>query len=488
MKSLRDLTEQLRKTAGDAEFVAALAASGADALDVRFADLPGRWHHVTVPVTRVDESLFASGVGFDGSSVSGFKRVERGDMVLIPDRLTAQAEEWDGRIIVAVLSSAAEAQLKTPFPLDPRLTALRAERALAESGHADMSLWAPELEFYAFSSVAYDERRNGSFFSVRSDEAGWSDPDSESDGLGYRIRAGGGYHASPPCDRFFEFRNEVAARLQDAGIPVKYHHHENGAPGQLEVELIGEPLVPAADHVMLGKHIVRNTAAEWGLAATFMPRPLLAEAGSGLHVHVKLMRAGAPVFHGEGGYAGLSESALHFVGGILSHGRALSAIVSPSTNSYRRLRPGYEAPTNLFFSEGNRSAAIRVPRYATRPEAKTIEYRPPDATANPYLMMAALLAAGLDGLDRRVDPTAHGFGPFDRNVHELPRKERNRIVPLPATIEEALDALERDADFLTTRGIFADEFAATWIELKREEIETIASHPHPGEYGLYFDC
>jgi len=488
MESLGELTGRLRAASSDAEFVDLLAASDADAADVRFTDLPGRWHHVTIPASRVDGALFASGVGFDGSSVSGFKRVERGDMVLLPDRRTAQAEEWNGRTVVALLASAAEAQTRNPFALDPRLTAVRAEQALSASGFADESLWSPELEFYVFSSVAYDERRSGSFFAVASEEAGWDHPDGQTPCLGYRVRTGAGYHASPPCDRFFEFRNEVVARMLDAGIPVKYHHHENGAPGQLEIELLAEPLVQAADHVMLAKHIIRNSALEWDLAATFMPKPVLGEPGSGLHVHIRLTRGGAPVFYGEGGYANLSTTALHFVGGILAHGRALSAVVSPSTNSYRRLRPGYEAPTNLFFSAGNRSAAIRIPRYATRPESLTIEYRPPDATANPYLMMAALLAAGLDGLRSETDPKSKGFGPFDRNVHELPRRERDRIAPLPATIEEALAELERDSSFLAAGGIFTEDFVGTWLDLKREEIEAIASHPHPGEYGLYFDC
>jgi glutamine synthetase len=488
MQSLQELTTRLRTAGSDAEFVESVTASGADAVDIRFTDLPGRWHHVTVPAARVDAGLLTGGVGFDGSSVSGFKRVERGDMVLLPDRSTAQAEEWNGRVIVALLSMAAEAQSRSPFLLDPRLTAIRAERALMGSGYADVSIWSPELEFYVFSGVAYDERRNGSFFSVASDETGWNGSDACAAGLGYRIRTGAGYHASPPCDRYFEFRNELVARMQDAGIPVKYHHHENGAPGQLEIELLGEPLVQAADHVMLAKHIIRNTALERDLAATFMPKPLMGEAGSGFHVHVKLLRGGRPLFHADEGYAGLSQEAMHFIGGILSHGRALSAIVSPSTNSYRRLRPGYEAPTNLFFSAGNRSAAIRIPRYATEPESKTIEYRPPDATANPYLMTAALLAAGMDGIEKKTDPKARGFGPFDRNVHELPRRERDRIAPLPATIEQALDALEADSEFLTIGGIFTEDFVETWLDLKREEIEMIASHPHPGEYSLYFDC
>jgi glutamine synthetase len=488
MEILGELTRRLRAASSDAEFVELLTGGGTDALDVRFTDLPGRWHHVTIPACRVDAALFASGVGFDGSSVSGFKRVERGDMVLLPDRTTVQAEDWNGQAIAVLLASAAEAQTRNPFSLDPRLTAARAERVLAASGFADESLWSPELEFYVFSSVTYDERRSGSFFAVASEEAGWEAPDGAAPGLGYRVRTGAGYHASPPCDRFFEFRNEVVTRMLDAGIPVKYHHHENGAPGQLEVELMAEPLVRAADHVMLAKHVIRNTALEWDLAATFMPKPLLGEAGSGLHVHIRLTSAGAPVFYAEGGYASLSETALHFVGGILAHGRALSAIVSPSTNSYRRLRPGYEAPTNLFFSAGNRSAAIRIPRYATRPDSLTLEYRPPDATANPYLMMAALLAAGLDGLRNGIDPKSKGFGPFDRNVHDLPRRERDRIAPLPATVEEALAELERDARFLAAGGIFTDDFVDTWLDLKREEIESIASHPHPGEYGLYFDC
>jgi glutamine synthetase len=485
---LVDLARALRSAPGDDQFVRSLTESAIDLVDLYFADLVGRWHHVTLPAARLSPGIFSLGVGFDGSSVPGFKSVERGDMVLLPDRATVLVDEVDGHAVASMLASAAEAESREPFALDPRVIARRAERVLAASGHADESLWSAELEFYVFSSADYGDAPDGAFYRVGSEETGWTGDDDPGAPLGYRIQPRSGYHAAPPCDMHFGLRNEIVARMERAGIPVKYHHHENGAPGQVEIELLPEPLALAADHTMLGKHIVRNTAAEWDLAATFMPKPISTEPGNGLHFHVKLLRGGSAVLHGDGGYAGLSEKALHFIGGILTHGRALAALTNPSTNSYRRLRPGFEAPTNLFFSAGNRSAAIRIPQYATRPEEKTIEYRPGDATANPYVAMSALLAAGLDGLEREIDPREHGFGPFDENIHGVVSALRAEILPLPSTLEEALEELSCDAQFLIASGIFPPEFPATWIELKEREADVVRTHPHPSEYGLYFDC
>ena len=471
----------------DDEFIQGMRNIGIEFLDIRFVDLPGRWHHVTIPTEAVAASLFRLGVGFDGSS-AGFKSVESGDMVLIPDRSTVAVEDVDGRAVASLLGTAAEADTRRPFSLDPRVIARRSEEALRAAGHADESIWSPELEFYVFSGVSYDNGRSGAFYEVESIDAGWVDPESPEAARGYRIQPGAGYDAAPPSDVHFALRNEIAHRMQSLGIPVKYHHHENGAPGQMEIELLGEPLMDSADHLMHGKHVVRTTADDWGTTATFMPHPVATEAGNGLHFHIKLRRGGEPVFHGEESYAGLSETALYFIGGILTHGRALSAITNPSTNSYRRLRPGYEAPTNLFFSAANRSAAIRIPRYATEPDTKTIEYRPPDASGNPYLTMAALLAAGLDGIERSIDPRENGFGPFDTNIHGLPREERDRIVPLPATLEEALDELRADSDFLTANDVFPRDFVRVWTTLKMNEIEHVRTQPHPKEYDLYYDC
>ncbi|MCK4511745.1 glutamine synthetase, partial [bacterium] len=391
------------------------------------------------------------------------------------------------RPTAVLIATAAEADSRTPFSRDPRIIAARAEEILAASGHADVSLWSPELEFYLFSRATYGEGPSGAHYEVFSDSAGWPDPELDED-LGYRIRQGTGYHAIPPSDMTFDLRNEMTLHMQDAGIPVKYHHHENGAPGQVEIEVLSESLLQAGDHVMLGKYIVRNTAAHWGKAATFMPKPLATESGNGMHFHVKLMRDGQPIFYDEAGYAGLSEKALHFIGGILEHGRALAAITNPTTNSYRRLRPGFEAPTNLFFSAANRSAAIRIPAYATAPDAKTIEFRPSDATGNPYLIMAALLAAGLDGMERHHDPRDNGFGPFDVDMSTLSQSERKNIVPLPSRLEEALDELEQDSAFLTQSGIFPEGFVSIWIDMKRREAEEVRTRPHPFEYDLFFDC
>ncbi|MCD4691170.1 glutamine synthetase beta-grasp domain-containing protein [bacterium] len=371
MGHITEATTRLRTTSTPDEFIRLLHEMGVAMLDLRFADLPGRWHHVTVPVAALTASTLEDGVGFDGSSVPGFKTVERGDMVLIPDRTTANLDAFAEEPTVLAICTVAEADTRQPFERDPRVIAARAEAVLRDSGHADTSLWSPELEFYIFTSVDYDEGDAGSYYAVESLEAGWSDSD-ERTSPGYRIAPGRGYHAIPPTDMTWDMRNEMTVLMLDSGIPVKYHHHENGAAGQVEIEVFHEPLLAAADNLLLGKYIVRNTADAWGAAATFMPKPLATESGNGMHFHVKLQRDGKPIFYDEAGYAGLSQQALHFIGGILEHGRALTAVTNPSTNSYRRLRPGFEAPTNLFFSAANRSAAIRIPAYATEPHAKAI--------------------------------------------------------------------------------------------------------------------
>jgi glutamine synthetase len=486
MQELRELSIRLREADSHDEAGALCAESGIDYVDVRFADLPGRWHHVTLPAARVGARLFEDGVGFDGSSVPGFKTVEQGDMVVLADRSTAVVEESGPYLIVSFIASAAEADSRELFKLDPRVIAGRAADALRASGHADTALFGPELEFYLFSSVDYGSSPSGAFYDIGCDEVGWTDVDEPT--TGHRIRPGGGYHAMPPCDRTFEVRNEITARMVAAGIPVKYHHHENGAPGQVEIELLSRPLVEAADDCMLGKYIAKMTAIEWGLSATFMPKPLAGESGSGLHFHIRLEKNGLPVFHGREGYAGLSDTALHFIGGILEHGAALTAVTNPSTNSFRRLRPGFEAPTNRVFSAANRSAAIRIPKYTTEPEAKTVEYRPSDATSNPYLACAALIAAGLDGMERKIDPRERGFGPLEQNIHNLSEEERRGIPGLPLTLHESLEALEADGDFLSERGVFPDDFVPVWTRLKWKEVDAIRSAPHPGEYELSFDC
>ncbi|MBD3368171.1 MAG: type I glutamate--ammonia ligase [Candidatus Eisenbacteria bacterium] len=486
MQYLRELSLRLREAASYDEAGTICSEAGVDYVDLRFADLPGRWHHVTLPAARVGAKLFEDGVGFDGSSVPGYLTVEKGDMVLLADPATAIVEESGPYLVVSYLASAAEADTRELFPLDPRVLAKKAEEILAASGHADTALLGPELEFYLFTTVDYGSSCGSAFYSLGSDEAGWTDADEPT--TGHRILPGRGYHAMPPCDRTFQVRNEIVARMAAAGIPVKYHHHENGAPGQVEIELLSRPLVEAADDCMIGKYIAKMTAIEWGLSATFMPKPLLGESGSGLHFHMRLEKAGRPVFHDERGYAGLSEAALHFIGGILEHGAALTAVTNPSTNSYRRLRPGFEAPTNRVFSAANRSAAIRIPKYTTEPSAKTVEYRPSDATCNPYLAAAALIAAGLDGMERGIDPRERGFGPLEKNIHRLSDKERRGIPALPLTLHEALEALADDGGFLASSGIFPETFVPVWTGLKWEEVDAIRSAPHPGEFDLSFDC
>jgi len=470
------------------EFLAFMRKEEVEAVDLKVCDLVGRWHHVSLPACRVDEGLLEDGVGFDGSNFKGFKRVEAGDMVLMPDVSTAFVDPFFEDLTLSVICSVLEAGTLAPYPRDPRGVARRAEAALRMSGLADEARFGPELEFYLVDRVTYKNDAFGARYEMISGEA-----DANGDGDGYwggrRIQPKGGYHACPPEDRYFNVRAEMVRMLEAAGVEVRYHHHEVGAPGQQEIEVTMQPLTRAGDVVMMAKYFVRMVAERNGLVATFMPKPFCGEAGTGMHFHQHLFLEGRPLFYAEHAYGRLSPLALSYVAGILSHAGALLALTNPSTNSFRRLVPGYEAPVNAFFSLANRSAAIRIPEYAVRPEEVRIEFRPPDPTCNPYLAMAGMLLAGLDGMKRRLDPTAMGFGPYDENVFEWSEEDRRRrIRPLPDSFEAALQALEEDTAFLLADGVFDEALLRDWCRIGRDQCMALRLRPHPYEVELLLGC
>jgi glutamine synthetase len=453
-------------------------------IDLKFSDLWGRWHHLTIPASQFTPDLMEEGVGFDGSAV-GLKSVKAGDMVLVPDLDTGFIDPFWEVPTLSFICTTLEADTKEIFPNDPRNVALRAEASMRASGIADKSLWGPEFEFYIFDRVEYEYGMNRSGYVVESSEADWGGGAS---GHGHVIPIHGGYHVIPPKDALFNLRTEMTLLLEKMGVPVKYHHHEVGGPGQCEIETPLMGLVEAADATMIVKYVTKMVARAHGMTATFMPKPLHGEAGNGMHFHQHLFKDGKNLFYDPEGYGLHSKLALSYIGGLLQHGPALLGITNPSTNSYRRLVPGYEAPVNAFFSLGNRSAAVRIPRYATHPDAVRMEFRPPDATCNVYLAVAAQLLAGLDGVKCQIDPTAEGFGPIDDNVFAWTDEERATIKPLPVSLKEALDALRADRDFLLAGGVFSEDLIERWIAFKmEEEYYQVRNRPHPYEMKLYFD-
>ncbi|MGC9356843.1 MAG: type I glutamate--ammonia ligase, partial [Anaerolineae bacterium] len=434
-------------------------------VDFKFSDLWGRWHHVTLPVSQFTPRLMENGVGFDGSSV-GFKTVSSGDMVMVPELSTGFLDPFWEMPTLSFICSTLEADTRNIFPYDPRNIALRAEAYLKEAGVADVSLWGPEFEFYVFDGVSYENGMNVASYRVDSVEADWK---SEEMGSGYTIPRHGGYHAIPPQDHLFNLRAWICMHLESMGVEIKYHHHEVGGPGQCEIETPLLPLVKAADATLLIKYITRMSAFELGMTATFMPKPLFGEAGSGMHFHQFIWKDDVNLCYDAEGYGCISDVGRYYIGGLLHHGGAVMAFTNPSTNSYRRLIPGYEAPISAIYSLANRSAAIRIPKYANRPDTARLEFRPPDATSNPYLAMAAQLLAGVDGILKKMDPTEMGFGPVDEDIFSWPAKRRAEIKALPTSLQHAMDALEADHDFLLAGGVFSEDLIERWIKRKRWE-------------------
>jgi len=452
-------------------------------IDLKIAALTGRWLHVTIPARGITASLFESGVGFDGSSGAGFAKVESADLTAVPDPATAFVDPFHEHPTISFLCDTVHADDHSPFPHDPRQVAKRAESHLLRGKLADQALFAPEFEFHVFDRVELIQEPHHT--SVRIEAA-----EVYGDGVRPRIPAQRGYMRVPPADQLHDLRSEIMLELQRLGIPVRYHHHEVGAAGQCEIETELTSLVRAADNSQIVKYVVKNVAARRGKFATFMPKPIYGAAGNGMHVHQLLARNGQNLFYDarKDNYAALSDIALHYIAGLLEHGAALTGLTNPSTNSYKRLVEGYEAPVSLFFSLGNRSAAIRVPGYATSPQDKRIEYRPPDFTGNIYLTLSAMLLAGLDGVQRKLDPAARSFGPFDVDIAAQPDEFRSRIAVLPRSLPEALGALERDHAFLCEPGVFSEKFLSLWRQTRLAgDAREVALRPHPYEYELYLD-
>lgn len=457
-------------------------------VDFRFVDLLGHAHHITLPSTEVDGDTFVNGVAFDGSSIAGFRGIEESDMVMMPDTESIFIDAFTDHPTLNIMCN-----IHTPdgerYERDPRGIAQKAEEYLQKSGVGTTAYFAPESEFFIFDDVRFESKMNTSFYSVDSAEAGWNTAKQEEGGnLGFKIPVKGGYVPVAPVDSQQDIRSEMVRVMQESGLRIERHHHEVATAGQAEINFRFDTLTKTADNLMKYKYIINNVARQWGKVATFMPKPLFGDNGSGMHVHSSIFDGDSPLFYEKGAYANLSPLAMNYIGGILHHAPALIALTNPSTNSFKRLVPGYEAPVNLVFSKGNRSAAIRIPVAAVTPKGCRIEFRTPDSTANPYLAFAAMLLAGLDGIKRKLDPVALGYGPFDKNIYELPEEDKKEIRSVPGTLDEALDALEADSEFLTESGVFTKDFIDNYVALKRSEAKAVAIRVHPHEYSLYFDC
>jgi glutamine synthetase len=468
-----------------ADVLSLVKSEGYEFIDLRFCDLPGQVQHFTVPASQLTESSFEDGFGFDGSSIRGFQSIQESDMILVPDPTTAVEDIFRTRKTLILYCFVHDPLTHAPYEKDPRYVAKKAEDYLLSTGVADTSYWGPEAEFYIFDDVRFGQNQYSGFFYLDSVEGAWNSGKAEDGGnLGYKPRYKEGYFPVPPTDHFQDLRSEMVHNLEAAGIEIEVQHHEVGTAGQAEIDMRYDTLLRAADKVTLYKYIVKNTAWEMGKSVTFMPKPIFEDNGSGMHTHQSLWRGGEPLFYDESGYAGLSDLARWYIGGLLEHAPAVLAFAAPTTNSYHRLVPGYEAPVNLVYSSRNRSAAIRIPQYSQSPAAKRLEFRCPDPACNPYLSFAAMLMAGLDGIARRIEP----HEPVDKDIYDLPPSELANLPTVPGSLDAALDALEADHEFLLQGGVFTQELIDAWIDYKRShEVDAVRLRPHPYEFHLYYD-
>ncbi len=462
-----------------------LSDEGVQFVDVRFCDLPGVMQHFTVPVESFTSSVFTDGLAFDVSSIRGFQAIHESDMQLLPDPATARIDPFRKQKTLNINFFIHDPLTGEAYSRDPRNVAKKAEAYLKSSGIADTAYFGPEAEFYVFDSIRFDSKVNESFYHIDSESGHWNTGREEAGGnLGYKVRYKGGYFPVAPYDHYGDLRDEMVTALKGVGLEVERAHHEVGTAGQAEINYKFNTLLHAADDLMLFKYIIKNVALANGKTATFMPKPLFGDNGSGMHTHQSLWKDGSPLFYDEIGYAGLSDTARHYIGGLLKHAPSLLAFTNPSVNSYHRLVPGFEAPVNLVYSQRNRSACIRIPITGANPKAKRIEFRVPDPSSNPYLAFSAMLLAGLDGIKNKIEPIA----PVDKDLYELPPDEHAAVPQVPGSLGAVLDALEADHDYLTAGGVFTPDLIETWIAYKRSaEIDPIRLRPHPFEFDLYYD-
>jgi glutamine synthetase len=448
------------------------------------------WQHFSIPsseLTEIDDptrGIWKDGIGFDGSSIRGFQKIQESDMILIPDPETAVIDPICETPTLSLICDIHDPLTKQPYTRDPRYIAKKAERYLKSNGIADTSYWGPEMEFFIFDDIRFAQNQRYGFYYIDSDEAAWNTGREENPNLGYKLRYKEGYFPVPPHDSLQDIRSEIILTMIRTGIPVEVHHHEVATAGQGEIDMKFDALTRMADKMMWYKYIVKNIAKKHGKVATFMPKPIFEDNGSGMHVHQSLFRGKKNIFFDPKGYALISQTAKYYIGGLLKHACSLSALVAPTTNSYRRLVPGFEAPVNLIYSARNRSACVRIPVYTDNPRTKRIEYRPPDNSCNGYLALTAMLMAGLDGIQNKIDPGE----PFDKDSYHLTPREATRIQTVPSSLEEALDALERDHDYLLKGDVFTSDVIEVWLEYKRsKEVDEVRLRPHPYEFYLYFD-
>jgi glutamine synthetase len=460
---------------------------GAQMIDCKFSDFPGVWQHITYPIWRLNEEAFEDGFGFDGSSIRGWKAIDASDMLMLPDPASAVMDPFLDVPTLSLICDVVDPTTREPYGRDPRYIAKKAENYLKSTGIADTVYFGPEAEFFVFDSVRFDATPNAAFYEVDSVEGRWNSGKPGEPGkpnLGYKPGYKQGYFPVAPTDTLTDIRSEMVLTMQRVGIEVETHHHEVATAGQCEIDMKYNTLTAMADQLMWYKYIVKNVARKNGKTATFMPKPLYGDNGSGMHCHQSLWKGGRPLFAGDK-YAGMSDTALYYIGGILRHARAICAITNPGTNSYRRLTPGFEAPVNLAYSARNRSAAVRIPMYSASPKAKRLEFRTPDPSCNPYLGFAAMMLAGLDGIEKKIHPGE----PLDKDIYALSPEELKDVPHVPGSLDEALDALRKDHDFLLKGDVFTADVIDTWLDYKTsKEVDAVRLRPHPMEFALYFDC
>jgi glutamine synthetase len=467
------------------EVLALARDEGVEVVDFRFCDLPGLMQHFSAPAHELSADAFEEGLGFDGSSIRGFQEIQESDMILMPDPNTVVIDPFRTHKTLNINCFVHDPITLEPYSRDPRYIAKKAEDHLVSTGLADTAYFGPEAEFFIFDDVRFHYDQHSASHSVDSVEAAWNTGrDEGGKNLGYKIRYKEGYFPVPPMDQYQDLRSEMILTMERLGIEVEIQHHEVGTAGQAEIDMRFDTLLKMADKLMLYKYVVKNVAYAAGKTATFMPKPIFQDNGSGMHCHQSLWKGGDPLFFSETGYAGLSDMARWYIGGLLTHARAILAFAAPTTNSYKRLVPGYEAPVNLVYSQRNRSASVRIPLYSKSPKAKRLEFRCPDPSCNPYLAFSAMLQAGLDGINNRIEPPP----PVDKDLYDLPPEELAKVPQVPGSLDEALEALEADQDFLKVGGVFTSDLIDTWISYKREtEIDAVRLRPHPYEFQLYYD-